>query len=154
MQAAVEIHTKLKSFELDNSIGVTTGDVFCGSVGSDKRQEYAMVGDIVNLSARLMVAAGRQDVGVLCDHMTYKKSTEKVVFEELDPIMVKGKSEPILIYRPLGKQGSRSSHLPSELQSKYCRQASRIHKMMGSFETSKVSVWFLFSIMCACIGVL
>ena len=39
------------------ALGVTTGMLFCGAVGSSERREYAMVGDIVNLSARLMVAA-------------------------------------------------------------------------------------------------
>jgi class 3 adenylate cyclase len=39
---------------LKPSIGITTGRAFCGAVGSESRREYAMVGDIVNLSARLM----------------------------------------------------------------------------------------------------
>lgn len=45
---------------MNNAIGITTGNAFCGSVGSAKRQEYAMVGDIVNLSARLMGVAEKQ----------------------------------------------------------------------------------------------
>ena len=46
------------------SIGVTTGDAYCGSVGNESRCEYAIVGDCVNLSARLMANANGR---ILCD---------------------------------------------------------------------------------------
>jgi len=85
---------------MDNTIGVTTGRVYCGSVGSDRRQEYAMVGDIVNLSARLMVAAHKMKLAILCDEPTYKASRSKVPFQRLEPIMVKGKAKAIDIFQP------------------------------------------------------
>jgi hypothetical protein len=42
-------------------IGITTGRIFCGSIGNDSRREYTTIGNAVNLSARLMGAAVRQD---------------------------------------------------------------------------------------------
>eukprot|EP00966_Prymnesium_polylepis_P272029 6285231-Prymnesium_polylepis.1 len=66
------------------SIGVTTGNVFCGAVGSHIRREYAMVGDIVNLSARLMGKSGPN--GILCDTPTHAGAKQSVAFEDLPPI--------------------------------------------------------------------
>ncbi len=51
------------------SVGVTTGKVFLGAVGSETRREFAMVGDTVNLAARLMVAAKGT---VLCDNYSHQ----------------------------------------------------------------------------------
>jgi len=71
----MEINKKLESMGITNAIGVTTGSAFCGSVGSERRQEYAMVGDIVNLSARLMgVAEKKEKIPILCDEATYEAS--------------------------------------------------------------------------------
>jgi len=59
--AALRIFAKLTEMKVPCSIGVTTGRAFCGDVGNSQRREYAMVGDIVNLSARLMAAAKKKN---------------------------------------------------------------------------------------------
>jgi len=103
VRTALDIHSNLKDvMHLKNAIGITTGRAFCGSVGSNKRQEYAMVGDIVNLSARLMYAAEKEHVGLLCDETTMDAAvwTGKLAFESLPAIMVKGKAFPIKIFVP------------------------------------------------------
>ena len=109
INAALEIYQNLKNFNMDCSIGITTGQVYCGSVGCPVRQEYAMVGDVVNLSARLMIAAFKQKVNILCDQPTYESSNNEISFKKLDPIMVKGKKNPIPIYLPLIKDKKRKS---------------------------------------------
>uniref|UniRef100_H3GKI0 Guanylate cyclase domain-containing protein n=1 Tax=Phytophthora ramorum TaxID=164328 RepID=H3GKI0_PHYRM len=78
------------------SIGVTTGAVFCGSVGSSARAEYAVVGDSINLSARLMSAA---PVGeIYCDDRTHKETKDSVHFRDMLEMTVKGKTEPIQVF--------------------------------------------------------
>lgn len=111
IKTALKIHKELKSeLNVDNSIGVTTGRVFCGTVGSEERREYAVVGDTVNLSARLMASAKGKNSGkslltvlgrILCDHVTYTGAYTRIKFNPLPSIMVKGKKKPIRIYEPV-----------------------------------------------------
>ena len=100
IKAAWEIQSALQASNVTSSIGVTTGKVFCGSVGSSKRQEYAMVGDIVNLSARLMNVAKKLNAGIIVDESTKEQTSEQVNYEVLDVVTVKGKKEPIPIAKP------------------------------------------------------
>ncbi|CAN0346835.1 unnamed protein product, partial [Ectocarpus sp. 12 AP-2014] len=61
-------------------IGVTTGSAFAGVIGAASRQEYAAVGDAVNMSARLMGKAPRNTV--LCDASTAKEAEDAFSFKE------------------------------------------------------------------------
>ena len=80
------------------SVGVTTGTAFCGTVGERQRREYSVLGDVVNLSARLMShvkngkdAGGRHSGGVLVDETTYKLARHcGIEFFDLPPIKLKG----------------------------------------------------------------
>ncbi|MDF1666527.1 MAG: adenylate/guanylate cyclase domain-containing protein, partial [Planctomycetota bacterium] len=95
--AALQIHKQLSSMGWRHSIGVTSGESFCGSIGNEQRCEYTVIGDIVNLSARLMQAAkGR----VLCDNPTYLEAQKRYHFEDLGEIKVKGKTTTISIFEP------------------------------------------------------
>jgi class 3 adenylate cyclase/predicted ATPase len=77
-------------------IGVNTGFVFAGQVGSRVRQEYTVMGDVVNLSARLMQAS--QPGQALVNQATYQAARDAFRWQALEPIRVKGKTEPIPIY--------------------------------------------------------
>lgn len=81
-------------------IGIATGRAFCGAFGSDLRREYMLRGDVVNLAARLMHAAGAE---VVCDHATMQAVRGRIAFEALAPIELKGRSQPVQRYRPLGR---------------------------------------------------
>ncbi|GAB4431404.1 MAG: adenylate/guanylate cyclase domain-containing protein [Anaerolineae bacterium] len=98
LRAAMALQSAAQQQGLSLAIGVTTGRVFSGPVGSRTRREYTVMGDTVNLAARLMAAAGLGDVR--CDHETYRRARTAVEFDLLEPVRVKGKAGLIRVYRP------------------------------------------------------
>jgi class 3 adenylate cyclase/tetratricopeptide (TPR) repeat protein len=74
-------------------VGITTGLVFCGEIGSNLRRYYTVVGDSVNLAARLLQAA--QPGQLLIDGPTFQRVEAGAVGERLQPIIVKGKAGPV-----------------------------------------------------------
>src|SRR5438552_806596 len=76
-------------FELPLRIGVNTGEVLAGNVG----EAYTVVGDAVNVAARLQVAAPAG--GILVGERTRRASDAAVRYEELEPLQLKGKAEPV-----------------------------------------------------------
>jgi class 3 adenylate cyclase/tetratricopeptide (TPR) repeat protein len=108
VKAALMIRKELVTHNVHSSIGIATGRIFCGSVGNDSRREYTIIGNAVNLSARLMGAASRQDeliakhfVPILCDRVTYDSAKEAVEFDILPPQRVKGRTEPVEVFYAL-----------------------------------------------------
>jgi class 3 adenylate cyclase/tetratricopeptide (TPR) repeat protein len=99
-QAALAMREALATMGRRAAIGVTTGRAFCGTVGSPRRREYTMLGAVVNLAARLMQEAGD---GVLCDAATAEAARTALAFEALAPVLVKGRADPVPVYRP-GRQ--------------------------------------------------
>lgn len=95
---ALKMRALISELGFKPSIGVTTGRAFCGVIGSQRRREYTLLGDIVNLSARLMVASAG---GLLCDQATHDFAVEHFEFEPRPPLKLKGKAEPVPAWRPL-----------------------------------------------------
>lgn len=88
------------------SFGITSGLALCGLVGSGLRREYSVLGDVVNLSARLMQHVQKEKIpgGILVDKGTAKSADaplNRLKFEALQSIHVKGKSEVIPVFVPL-----------------------------------------------------
>jgi class 3 adenylate cyclase/tetratricopeptide (TPR) repeat protein len=82
--------------------GLTTGFAYCGEVGSERRREYLVVGDSVNLAARLMQAA--RPGQLLVDRPTHDRVQPATVQEPLPPITIKGKTEPVPVWAVRGLQ--------------------------------------------------
>ena len=116
LRTALAFKEELKERGLRGAVGVATGLVFCGSIGNETRREYTMIGDTVNLAARLMQLAGRTedkaDVPILCDEATYSSCIGELEFASLPPAMLKGKAEPVKVYQPRGQKVRRDGHAP------------------------------------------
>ena len=93
---AIRKEGKKLPFIKTQSIGITTGYVFTGFIGGEKREIYTAIGDKVNLSARLMVAA--QPGEILCDKDTYEAAKTSFHFSDSRNIRVKGKQDEVTVY--------------------------------------------------------
>ena len=100
VKAAIDIYNSLSGLGSPCSIGITTGFVFAGIIGSLSQRYYTILGDAVNMAARLMATAYKLNVGVICGQTTYESCNLRLHFDALEPVLVKGKSEPLNIYVP------------------------------------------------------
>lgn len=102
IRCALALLREKPAYIASQRIGLAAGKVFAGPVGSSARREYTVVGDMVNLSARLAQAC--PDDCILTNHITAGRVANWIEFEVLPPIALKGKQEAVTPYRPIGER--------------------------------------------------
>jgi adenylate cyclase len=85
---------------IDLHIGIASGQTLIGTVGSARHRNYTIMGDTVNVAARLEGTCKVYGARIVVDEPT-RSGTEGVLFRELDAVRVKGRSEPVRIFEPL-----------------------------------------------------
>ena len=105
-QAAAKLSVGADEPKVQFGIGINTGPALAGSIGSEGRAEYTVIGDTVNLASR--ICANTPGGQVRIGPQTYEQVKALIDVEELEPQVFKGKAEPVKVYHVLKLLGEES----------------------------------------------
>ena len=105
LEFALDLQRSARESGLSLRVGINRARVFCGLVGSPRRREYTVMGDGVNLAARLMQAAA--EGSVLAGEGVKEGRAQAYRFQDLPPMRFKGKSRALPVARLQGRSGDR-----------------------------------------------
>lgn len=121
-------------------MGVNTGKMVVGNMGSAGRMNYTMMGDAVNLAARLEGANKVYGTYIMIAENTYAKVKNHVETRELDKLRVVGKTEPVVVYQLISRRGQMDPHMARVvevfLEGLHAYKKMDWGKAIGLFETA------------------
>ncbi|MDZ8089559.1 MAG: GAF domain-containing protein [Nostoc sp. DedQUE12b] len=116
VQSALDMRRRLEEFnqrriiqaqpQIRIGIGISSGDVVSGNIGSRKRMDYTVIGDGVNLSSRLEAVTKDYGCDIILSEFTYQLCSDRIWVRQLDKIRVKGKHQAVNIYELIGDRNT------------------------------------------------
>lgn len=123
VQCAIEMQAALRDFneqraqkgleQIEIGIGINTGMVVCGAIGSPLTMQYTVIGDAVNVASRLCSVAKKGQI--IISETTFTSVTDKVHWIPLEPTKLKGKNQNVRIYNILGRKGDTSGFFSKDM---------------------------------------
>jgi len=108
VECALAMHRRLKEMRESGAtpikgmrIGINTGEAIVGNIGSHKRMDFTVIGDAVNVAARLQEAAKDLKADTLVSKATMREVGGKFQFEPLEAVVLRGRKEATAVYRLL-----------------------------------------------------
>lgn len=100
----------LRFADFGMGVGIATGEAVVGNLGGERRFDYSVVGDTVNLAARLETLTRQLRVPMLVNEQTYREADGPYVARDLGLIRVKGKKQPAAIWEIVGRESEAFDH--------------------------------------------
>jgi adenylate cyclase len=128
-----EILGQERGFEFRVRFGINTGEMTVGNIGSRRRVSYTVMGDAVNVAARLESGNKQYHTGTLVGERTWELSKDDFEWQQIDLVRVVGRETPIAVYMPLGRTDEVS---PERISRKMLYEQALALKVSGNLRDS------------------
>jgi class 3 adenylate cyclase len=134
LEAIAELNESDPALSLQVRIGINTGEAVVALAAKPEEGEGMVTGDVVNTASRLQGEAPVN--GIACSEQTYRATERIFDYKELEPVAVKGKAEPLVIWRPIAARGRFGSDVTRTHATPLIGRELEKPLLIGTFERS------------------